>query len=111
MTQTLSRNHAWSQIVATAWADEDFKARLLAEPRAVLNEYGLDVPEGVEFVVMEDADAVRNLEDSDTVRYLVLPASPAGDLGEEELVPSADAYSYSGFCGYCGRCGCHCRCH
>ncbi len=101
MTQTLSQNRAWNQIVATAWADEEFKARLLANPRAVLAEYGIDVPEGIELTVVEDTEAVH---------HLVLPPSPAGDLVDEELVGSLDAYSYSGFSGYCGRCGCACRC-
>jgi hypothetical protein len=100
MTQTLSQNQAWSQIVATAWADEAFKARLLADPRAVLAEYGIEVPDEVELVVSEDTD---------TVRHLTLPASPAGDLADEELVGSAGADSYSGFSGYCGRCGCYSR--
>jgi len=107
MTQTLTQNRAWSQIVATAWADEDFKARLLADPRTVLAEYGIDTPEGIELVVVEDTDS----EDTDSVRHLVLPASPAGELADEELVASTEAYSYSGFSGYCGRCGCHCRCY
>ncbi|WP_171469839.1 NHLP leader peptide family RiPP precursor [Frigoriglobus tundricola] len=101
MTQTLSQNRAWSQIVATAWADEEFKARLLADPRAVLAEHGIDVPEGIELAVVEDTE---------TVHHIVLPPSPAGDLADEELVGSAGADSYSGFSGYCGRCGCACRC-
>jgi hypothetical protein len=101
MTQTLSLNRAWSQIVATAWADAEFKARLLADPRAVLAEHGIDAPDGVEFVVVEDTDAVR---------HLTLPPSPAGELADEELVGAAGADSYSGFSGHCGRCGCRCRC-
>ena len=101
MTQTLSQNRAWSQIVATAWADEEFKARLLADPRSVLAEYGIEVPDGIELVIAEDTD---------TVHHLTLPASPAGELTDEELVGAAGADSYSGFSGFCGRCGCHCRC-
>jgi hypothetical protein len=31
-------------IIARAWAVEGFKRRLLAEPAAVLREYGLEVP-------------------------------------------------------------------
>jgi hypothetical protein len=101
MTQTLSLTRAWSQIVATAWADAEFKARLLADPRTVLSEHGIDVPEGIEFVLVEDTD---------TVKHLTLPASPAGELTDEELVGAAGADSYSGYSGHCGRCGCRCRC-
>jgi hypothetical protein len=101
MTQTLSQQRAWSQIVAAAWADPAVKARLLADPRTVLAEHGIEAPEGVEFEVVEDTE---------TVRHLVLPPSPAGELTDEELVGAAGADSYSGWCGRCGRCGCRCRC-
>jgi Nitrile hydratase, alpha chain len=95
----------WGQIVAKAWADEDFKRRLMAEPAAVLREHGLEIAPGVEVSVHEE---------SDTVRHLVLPPNPAGDLLEEELTPTAGADSFSNFCGdchrcyRCGRCGCGC---
>lgn len=95
----------WSQIVARAWADETFKARLLAEPKIVLREHGLEVAPELDVKVVEDAEQVR---------HFVLPASPAGELADEELSPTAGTYSYSGFCrgcgrcGACGRCGCGC---
>lgn len=101
MTQLLSQDRAWGQIIARAWSDEDFKDRLVSDPRAVLAEYGIEAPEGVEIKVVEDTDAVR---------HITLPLSPAGELADEELVGSAGADSYCGFCGYCGRCGCGCRC-
>ena len=107
MTQALIPDRAWSQIVATAWADEDFKGRLLATPRAVLTEYGINVPDGIELAVVEETKAFDR-KDSETLRHLVLPTSPAGDMADEELVASNDAYCYSGFSGYCGRCGCRC---
>lgn len=89
----------WGLIVARAWADEEFKARLLAEPKAVLREHGLELAPDV---------AVNVVEDSDTVRHFVLPPNPAGDLSEEELSPVAGADSFSGICGRCGGCGCGC---
>ncbi|MHB1422776.1 MAG: NHLP leader peptide family RiPP precursor [Gemmataceae bacterium] len=92
----------WSQIVARAWADEAFKARLLSQPQAVLREHGLEMAPGIE---------VRIVEDAREVRHFVLPANPVGELTEEELSPTAGADSFSGFsrgCGGCGRCGCGC---
>ncbi len=92
----------WGQIVARAWADEAFKGRLLAEPQAVLREHGLESAPDVE---------VRVVEDTGRVRHFVLPASPAGELTDEELSPGAGTDSFSGFsfgCGRCGRCGCGC---
>jgi hypothetical protein len=55
--------------------DEDFRQRLLAEPRAAIEqELGIRVPESVEVRVVE--------ESADTI-YLVLPsASPLGQGGE-----------------------------
>jgi hypothetical protein len=66
---------AWSQIVAKAWSDEAFKARLLAEPAAVLKENGIPVPEGL---------VLRVVEDSATVGHLILPLCPP-ELTEADL--------------------------
>ncbi len=100
MIQQMSQERLWGQVVARAWDDEDFRQRLLADPRAVLAEYGMDVPEGMEIKVVEDTPEVC---------HLVLPASPAGELADEELVGTAVMDSYSGFSGWCGNCGCGCR--
>jgi nitrile hydratase subunit alpha len=55
-----------------------YRARMVREPRAVLRELGVDLPESVE---------VRVWDSSAEVRYLVLPQRPAGTdgLSEEEL--------------------------
>jgi len=92
----------WGKIVARAWTDPEFKARLIADPLTVFREYGVEAAAGVKVCVVEDSPGVHNL---------VLPASPSNDLSEEELVPTAVGYcscGYSGWCGHCGRCGCGC---
>jgi hypothetical protein len=92
----------WGLIVARAWSDEGLKSRLLSDPGTVMREHGLEPPAGVE---------IRVIEDSQGVRHYMLPASPSGDLSEEELSPAVGADSFSGICGRCGRCGCGCgRC-
>jgi nitrile hydratase len=55
-----------------------YRARVVAEPRAVLSEFGLSLDPGVE---------VRVWDSTAEVRYLVLPMRPAGTDGltEEEL--------------------------
>jgi hypothetical protein len=58
----------WSQLVAQTWVDENLKKRLKDNPAAVLQEYGLPVPEGVD---------VRVVESTDKVTYLMLPPKPA----------------------------------
>ena len=92
----------WGKIVARAWSDPEFKARLIADPLTVLREHGVEPAAGVE---------LRVVEDSPGSHYLVLPASPSSDLSEEELVPTAVGYCWCGYCGWCGRCGrCGCGC-
>lgn len=55
-----------------------YRSRIVREPRVVLKEMGLDLPESVE---------IRVWDSSAEVRYMVLPEPPpdAGQLGEEEL--------------------------
>ena len=55
-----------------------YRARAVIEPRAVLREFGLDLPEDV---------AVRVWDSTAEIRYLVLPERPAGteNLTEEQL--------------------------
>jgi hypothetical protein len=61
------------QLVEHTWADRKLKQRLLDDPKSVLQEYGLEVPEEVE---------VRVVESTDKVLYLTLPRQPTGDAGE-----------------------------
>ncbi|GLY87358.1 nitrile hydratase subunit alpha [Actinoallomurus iriomotensis] len=53
-----------------------YRSRVVREPRAVLEEFGLTLPDDVEIAVW-DASA--------ETRYLVVPRRPEGDLPEEEL--------------------------
>jgi nitrile hydratase len=57
-----------------------YRSRAVSEPRAVLQEFGLDIPGGRE---------VRVWDSSAEMRYMVLPRRPAGTerLSEDELVP------------------------
>lgn len=104
MIAQMSQERLWSQVLARVWSDADFKERLIRDPRGVLAEHGIDLPEGHEITV---------LEDTDTVRHLVLPPAPTEELVDEELVGSpvaGDSFSgWCGWCGSCGRCGCGCR--
>lgn len=55
-----------------------YRARVVREPRAVLSEFGLELPESVE---------IRVWDSNSDVRYMVLPERPAGteELSEAEL--------------------------
>jgi nitrile hydratase len=56
-----------------------YRSRVVREPRAVLHEFGLDIPESVE---------IRVWDSNSEVRYMVLPEQPSGtaNLSEEELI-------------------------
>jgi nitrile hydratase len=53
-----------------------YRSRVVREPRAVLEEFGLTLPDDVEIVVWDS---------SAETRYLVVPRRPEDDLTEEEL--------------------------
>ena len=57
-----------------------YRARVVREPRVVLREFGLELPESVE---------VRVWDSNSDIRYMVLPERPAGTehLSEADLVP------------------------
>ncbi len=70
---------AYGKLVAKAWADEDFKAKLLADPMAVFKENELTVPEGIE---------VRMVENTTDTMHFILPPQPSDELSDEELEAS-----------------------
>lgn len=57
-----------------------YRSRAVIEPRAVLREFGLEIPE---------SRTVRVWDSSAELRYMVLPMRPAGTehMREEDLVP------------------------
>lgn len=77
---TLCSCYPWSVLgLPPAWyKSHAYRSRVVMEPRAVLREFGLDVPEEV---------AVRVWDSTAELRYLVVPRRPAGTdhLDEEAL--------------------------
>lgn len=77
---TLCSCYPWSVLgLPPRWyKDHAYRARAVIEPRAVLREFGVNVPESVE---------VRVWDSSAEQRYLVLPMRPSGTeaMSEEEL--------------------------
>jgi hypothetical protein len=71
-----------AELFAACWKDEALKARFMSDPKAVLKEHGLDVPDNLDVKVVENAD--------DCV-YITLPAPPsgAGDLSDDDLSNAA----------------------
>lgn len=77
---TLCSCYPWAVLgLPPRWyKDPAYRSRVVREPRAVLREFGVDLPEERE---------VRVWDSSAEVRYLVLPEPPANseELGEAEL--------------------------
>ena len=66
----------YAQVVTKSSQDEGFKRRLVADPRAVLREYGIAVPDG---------QAVRVVENTAETIYMALPTKPSGGLSDGQL--------------------------
>ena len=66
----------YAQVVTKALHDEGFKRRLVTDPRTVLREYGIAVPDG---------QTVRVLENSAETVYVALPTKPAAALSDGQL--------------------------
>ena len=95
------QKNALAQLFAACWKDEALKARFMTDPKAVLAEYDMPVPDNLDVKVVENAD--------DCV-HITLPAPPAGhgDLSDEELSNAAggtqgsrDGGSQGGACAWC----------
>ena len=76
------QKNALAHLFAACWKDEALKARFMRDPKAVLAEYDMPVPDGIDVKVVENAD--------DCV-HITLPAPPssAGDLSDEDLSNAA----------------------
>jgi Nitrile hydratase, alpha chain len=83
---------AYAKVIAKAWRDPSFKAKLLADPQAVLEEAGMAVPAGV---------TVKVVENTATHFHVVLPPKPTGQLSDEALdTVAAGAVPIPGKCGW-----------
>jgi nitrile hydratase len=78
---TLCSCYPWPLLgIPPSWYKSDaYRARVVREPRAVLAEFGVTLPEG---------QRVRVWDSTAEIRYLVLPMRPAGteSLSEDELM-------------------------
>ena len=72
------QKNALAQLFAACWKDEALKARFMTDPKAVLAEFDMPVPDNMDVKVVENAD--------DCV-HITMPAPPSGsmDLSDEEL--------------------------
>ena len=71
------------QIIQKAQTDEAFRASFLKDPVAILNQYGVTVPPGIQIKVLEDT--------GDTF-HIVIPKRQ-GELSDEQLDGIAGGFS------------------
>jgi len=83
-----SRRDLEAKIVARAWADEGFRERLKADPRAaVADETGVTVPESV---------AIEVLEETPDKAYLIIPTNRVTIADDDLDLAGGDEYGDPG---------------
>jgi len=86
----------YGRVVSKAWEDDGFKQRLMADPVAVLKEFGMEVLPGVEVKVVEGRVEPEIGPDRMVLR---IPPRPSSDeLSMEELDQAAGGYCCRGLC-------------
>jgi len=71
---------AYAKVIAKAWRDPSFKAKLIADPQSILKQAGVSIPAGV---------TVKVVENTATHLHFVLPSKPTGKLSDEALDAAA----------------------
>ena len=75
-----------AELFAACWEDDALKARFMSDPKAVLAEYDMPVPDGMDVKVVENAD---------NCVHITMPMAPGGnDLSDEELSAAAGGNSF-----------------
>ena len=76
------QRNALTELFAACWKDEALKARFMSDPKAVLAEHGMDVPDNID---------VNVVENSDNTVHITLPVPPDGhaEMTMEELSQAA----------------------
>ncbi|MFC1835489.1 NHLP leader peptide family RiPP precursor [Thermodesulfobacteriota bacterium] len=88
MKKGIEERKEYAKIIAQARVDEEFKKRLLDDPATVLNENGIEIPEGM------TAKVVQKKENE---MHIPLPVKPANHTGSvEELAERTQAFSVTG---------------
>ena len=78
----------YGKVIARSWDDDAYKAQLLSDPRTVLSEAGIDVPDDVDVTISEQQPGQV---------HFVLPAKPVeGEISDQALQTVA-----GGFCCCC----------
>lgn len=83
---TEERN-ALAEVFAACWKDDDLKARFIADPKAVLSEFGMTVPDGLDLKVVENTDDCVHIT-------LPVSASEDHDVADSDLTAAAGGHTW-----------------
>ena len=88
------QRNAMAELFAACWKDEALKARFMSDPKAVLAERGIDVPDNID---------VNVVENSDNTVHITMPNTPAESIAltDQELASAAGATKGAHSCAYC----------
>ena len=86
------KHPGYSEVIAKAWSDPAFRARLKADPANVLKASGVPVPKGMKIVVVENTADVM---------HMVLPLPPSANSFEVELAKPNTQGQINVMCGDC----------
>jgi hypothetical protein len=65
------QRNAMAELFAACWKDEALKARFMSDPKAVLAERGIDVPDNMN---------VNVVENNDNTVHITMPNAPTGEI-------------------------------
>ena len=76
------QRNALAELFATCWKDEALKARFMSDPKAVLAERGINIPDNID---------VNVVENNDNTVHITMPLPPNGheDMSMDELAEVA----------------------
>jgi hypothetical protein len=107
----------YTKVLTSAWSDEDYAARLQADPAAVVAEAGLEVPEGATVEIVASTGGEGDLDDQVKIweeglesggpLKLYVPDVPQvepGELSDAELEGVAGGTDYCCCCSPCCTC-------
>ena len=79
------QRNAMAELFAACWKDEALKARFMSDPKAVLAERGIDMPDNMN---------VNVVENSDNTVHITMPKAPGGaaELSDEEVAGAAGGW-------------------
>ena len=81
-------NKKMSKVIAKAWSDAGFKARLLANPAQTLQAEGIEIPDGVKVNIVENT----------TEQYYFVIPKKGDELSDEDLGKVAGGDTQNSHC-------------